>query len=316
MQSLEKPHEPKPPLIVILGPTAVGKTDVAISLAERLGGEIVSADSRQFYRGMDIGTAKPTAEQRARVPHHLIDVADPDQTWSLAVFQRAAHQAIQAIHARGHLPFLVGGTGQYVEAITSAWLVPRVAPEPDLRRILEVWAREIGTVGLHARLRVIDPEAAAQIDARNLRRMIRALEVIFRSGRKFSDQRQPGQPPYHVLQIGLTMPRPQLYTRIDARIDAMISAGLFQEVQALLEKGYSASLPAFSAIGYREMIACLRGEISLSEATVLMKRRTRQLVRRQANWFKIKDADVTWFVVGERVVDEVETFIKNWLKSR
>lgn len=316
MPSPEKALPSRLPLIVILGPTAVGKTEIAILLAERLGGEIISADSRQFYRGMDIGTAKPSAEQRSRVAHHLIDIADPHQTWSLAVFQRAAQQAIQAIYARGHLPFLVGGTGQYIEAITSAWQVPRVEPDPDLRRVLEAWSVEIGPAGLHARLSSLDPEAAAQINPRNLRRTIRALEVILRSGRKFSDQRKPGQPAYQVLQIGLTLPRSQLYARIDARIEAMIKAGLLEEVRALLEKGFPADLTAFSAIGYREMIACLRGEIDLTEAVAIMKRRTRQFVRHQANWFKTRDTDITWFLAENNVENAIEAFIRTWLKSR
>jgi len=316
MQSPEEHPASRPPLIVILGPTAVGKTEIAILLAERLKGEIVSADSRQFYRGMDIGTAKPNAEQRARVVHHLIDIADPDQTLSLGVFQRVAHQAIQGIHARGHLPFLVGGTGQYIEAITSAWQIPRVEPHPDLRRALENWGKEIGTGGLYERLRRLDPEAADQIDPRNLRRTVRALEVILRSGHKFSDQRKPGQPAYRLLKIGLTLPRPQLYARIDARIEAMINAGLLEEVQALLDKGYRPDLPAFSAIGYRELIAFLRGEITLQEAVAVMKRRTRQFVRHQANWFKTRDTDIIWFQVEEKIEDEIEAFIRNWLQSR
>lgn len=316
MPSSEQQSRFKPPLIVILGPTAVGKTETAIILAERLKGEIVSADSRQFYRGMDIGTAKPNAEQRSRVAHHLIDIADPDQTLSLGVFQRTAHQVIQTIHARGHLPFLVGGTGQYITAITSAWEVPRVEPDPDLRRALENWSKEIGPEGLYARLRSLDPVAADQIDPRNLRRTVRALEVILRSGCKFSDQRRLGNHPYHVLKIGLTLPRPQLYARIDARIEAMINAGLLDEVRSLLEKGYSPDLPAFSAIGYQEMIAYLQGEITLPEAVALMKRRTRQFVRRQANWFKSRDTDINWFQVDHNVVDDIETFIRVWLESR
>ncbi len=316
MQSPEEHPSPRPPLIVILGPTAVGKTEIAIILAERMKGEIVSADSRQFYRGMDIGTAKPSPEQRARVVHHLIDIADPDQTLSLGVFQKIVYQTVQNIHARGKLPFLVGGTGQYIAAITSAWQVPRVEPDPDLRRTLESWSKEIGADGIHTRLRSLDPDAAAQIDPRNLRRTIRALEVILRSGRRFSEQRKPGQPAYRLLKVGLTMPRPQLYARIDARIEAMVKAGLLEEVRSLLEKGYPPDLPAFSAIGYQEMIACLRGEITLSEAVTTMKRRTRQFVRRQANWFKTRDTDITWFQVETKVEDDIEAFIRTWLESR
>jgi tRNA dimethylallyltransferase len=300
------------PLVVILGPTAVGKTEVAIQLAERLRGEIVSADSRLFYRGMDIGTAKPTLAERARVPHHLVDVAEPDQVWSLALFQQEARAVIVDIHRRGRLPFVVGGTGQYIRAVTQGWEVPRVEPNLRLRSILEAWGREAGPDRLHARLATLDPQAARQIDPHNLRRTVRALEVILRTGRRFSEQRQRGISPYSLLQLGLTRPRPELYARIDARIDTMLEAGLVAEVQALLAKGYSSNLPPLSAIGYREVIAYLQGEASLEEAVALMKRRTRVFVRRQANWFKENDPDIRWFSVEPGVVDEIEAAIRAW----
>jgi len=246
--------------VVILGPTAVGKTEIAIQLAEGLNGEIVSADSRLFYRGMDIGTAKPTPEEQERIPHHLIDVADPDQILSLAEFQRLAHQAIGAIHTRGRLPFLVGGTGQYMRAVTEAWQIPPAVPDSRLRDALEHWAASIGPYGLHARLGVVDPQAAAQIDYRNLRRTVRALEVIFSTGRRFSDQRQKGDSPYQFYLLGLTRPRSELYLRIDARIEAMFTQGLIEEAQALLQKGYNPDLPTLSAIGYAEaIVACKPG---------------------------------------------------------
>ena len=216
---MPSPELSKSPLVVIIGPTAVGKTGLSIQLAERTGGEIVSADSRLFYRGMDIGTAKPTLADRARARHHLIDVADPDQVWSLALFQERARLAIEEIHARGRLPFLVGGTGQYVRAVTHGWQIPEVAPNPPLRLALESWAQEIGPHGLHARLARLDPEAAGNIDPRNLRRTVRALEVILTTGKRFSKQRRQGPPLYQTLTLGLTRPRPELYVRIDARID-------------------------------------------------------------------------------------------------
>jgi len=165
-------------LIVIVGPTAVGKTEASLQLAERLNGEIISADSRLFYRQMDIGTAKPSPQELARVPHHLVNVADPDEIWSLAMFQRAAHAAIADIQSRGHLPFLVGGTGQYIRAVTEEWELPEATPDHRLRKSLESWVEQIGPDGLHDRLAIIDPEAASHIDSRNLRRTIRALEVI------------------------------------------------------------------------------------------------------------------------------------------
>ena len=301
------------PLVVIVGPTAVGKTEIAVQLAERLDGEIVSADSRLFYRGMDIGTAKPTDYEQARVPHHLIDVADPDEVWSLVDFQGAARRAIAGIDMRQRLPFLVGGTGQYIRAVIEGWQVPPAAPDPRVREALESWAAEVGAQGLHTRLAVLDPVAAGQIDFRNIRRTVRALEVILRTGRRFSDQRRRGHSPYRSLLLGLTRPRSELYARIDSRIKTMLEAGLVLEVQTLLEKGYSPDLPTLSAIGYREMIDYLQGEISIEEAVVRMKRRTRQFVRRQANWFKEDDPAIRWFRVGSQSVVEMAAVIRDFL---
>jgi tRNA dimethylallyltransferase len=299
------------PLIVILGPTAVGKTEIALALAERLGGEIVSADSRLFYRGMDIGTAKPTLAARVRVPHHLIDVAEPDEVWSLAIFQQAARQAIVEIHRRGHLPFLVGGTGQYIRAVIEGWQSPPVQPAPRLRAALEAWAKEISPQKLHAGLALLDPQAAAQIDYRNLRRTVRALEVVFSTGRRFSEQRGRSLSPYRTLLLGLTRPRSELYARIDARIQAMVEAGLVGEVQSLLARGYSPALPALSAIGYREIVAHLQGKMTLEEAVTQMKRLTRIFVRRQANWFKESDPQIHWFRVGSQSIVEIEAKIRS-----
>jgi len=303
------------PLVVIMGPTAVGKTQVALQLAERLNGEIVSADSRLFYRGMDIGTAKPTQAERERVPHHLIDVANPDEVWSLTLFQQAARQAIDEIHLRRRLPFLVGGTGQYIRAVTEGWLPPAQQPDPRLRSTLEKWALEIGSSELHRRLAVLDAQAAAVIQPQNLRRTVRALEVIFCTGERFSAQRLRQASPYSLLQIGLNRPREELYRRIDARIDAMLAAGFQSEASSLLAQGYSSELPAFSAIGYRQMIAFVSGQMTMDEAVIEMKRLTRQFVRRQANWFKVTDPNIHWFQVGPGTVDEVEALIrasKNW----
>ena len=276
----------KPPLLLIVGPTAVGKTELAIRLAERLNGEIVSADSRLFYRGMDIGTAKPTPAEQARAPHHLIDVANPDETWSLAMFQQSAHEIIADIHARGRLPLLVGGTGQYVRAVTQGWTPPEVEPDDRLRLVLEKLAEERGKEWLYDRLKAVDPEAAAVIDLRNVRRTIRALEVILTTGHKFSAQRGQADLPYDLLTVGLKRPREELYARVDARIDAMFAAGLLDEVRALLAKGYSPELPSMSGIGYRECCQVLGGQMSEEQARVQMKRITRVFVRRQANWFK------------------------------
>ncbi|MFU8773481.1 MAG: tRNA (adenosine(37)-N6)-dimethylallyltransferase MiaA [Anaerolineales bacterium] len=306
------PERSARPVVVILGPTAVGKTEIAIQLAERLDGEIVSADSRLFYKGMDIGTAKPTREERARVPHHLVDVASPNETWSLGLFQRSASQVIAGIHARGRLPFLVGGTGQYLRAVIDGWVVPEVKPDYRLRKVLQEWADEIGGEGLHARLSYIDPDAAALVDYRNLRRTVRALEVIFKTGNRYSNQRQQRPPPYRVLQLGLNRPRDELYQRIDQRIDDMLEAGFVDEVRSLLEKGYSSKSAAFSAIGYREIAASINGDISLDEAVAQMRRVTRMFVRHQANWFKKNDPKIIWFQVCKGTIEEMEYVIRSW----
>ena len=303
------------PIVIIVGPTAVGKTEISIQLAERLDGEIISADSRLFYREMDIGTAKPSRDEMARVPHHLIDIADPDDVIGLSRFQKAARKTIQEVRARGRLPFLVGGTGQYVRAVIEDWDVPKVEPSPALRIALERWSESIGPEGLHQRLSVLDPRAAEAIDFRNLRRTIRALEVVLLTGEMFSAQKRRGRPLYHALLLGLNRPRTELYERVDGRVDAMIEAGLVKEVETLLKRGYSSDLPSLSAIGYREIIAHLQGRTSLEEAITLIKRSTRVLVRRQANWFKESDPDIHWFHPGPSIVDRMEVEIKGWLKE-
>jgi tRNA dimethylallyltransferase len=305
--------EGKKPLIAIIGPTAVGKTEVAIQLAGRLMGEIISADSRLFYRGMDIGTAKPTTAERAEVHHHLIDVADPDDIWSLAQFQAAAQDAIEKVYDHGKIPFLVGGTGQYFRAVTEGWVIPTVGPDPQLRTVLDHWATEVGPEGLHARLAVIDPPAAAQIDPRNLRRTIRALEVIFGTGQRFSVLRRRRAPKYALLTLGLWRPRPELYTRIDQRVETMIQSGFLAEVERLLAMGYSPDLPSLSAIGYLELCAVAAGKLTLDEAVTQIKRRTRQFVRRQANWFKMDDPNIHWFKVENGTVEEMESTIRQFL---
>lgn len=300
----------KPPLILIVGPTAVGKTEIAIQLAERLDGEIVSADSRLFYRGMDIGTAKPTAEERARVPHHLIDIADPGEVLSLAVFQQKAREAIAEIHARSKLPFLVGGTGQYIRAVIEGWTPPEVKPDEQLRETLERMKEERGIYWLYEKLKGMDPAAASKIDPRNYRRTIRALEVILTTGRKFSEQRSHSDSPYRLISIGLTRPREELYRRVDERIEAMFTNGFVDEVRRLLAQGYSPSLPSMSAIGYRECIGVVKGELSEEQAKVQIRRATRVYVRRQANWFKESDPNILWFKVEEGAVDEIEKNIR------
>jgi tRNA dimethylallyltransferase len=304
---------PKPPLVLIVGPTAVGKTELAIQLAQRLNGEIVSADSRLFYRGMHIGTAKPSAAELAQVRHHLIDVANPDETWSLAIFQEAAREAINDIHSHGKLPLLVGGTGQYIRAVTQGWTPPEVRPDPRLRSALEALAHEHGIYWLHDKLKILDAPAAEKIDARNVRRSIRALEVIFTTGQPFSTQRGVSDSPYRLVGVGLKRPRPELYERVDKRIEAMFENGLLNEVQNLLNKGYAADLPTMSAIGYRECVAVLRGEMTLEQAKTQIKRITRIFVRRQGNWFKEDDPEIRWFEMGPETLKDVEDYLRKGL---
>jgi len=306
----------KSPVILIVGPTAVGKTELAIRLAERMNGEIVSVDSRLFYRGMNIGTAKPSKEEMARVPHHLIDIVNPDETLSLAVFQEMAQEIIAGIHQRGRLPFLVGGTGQYIRAVTQGWSPPEVTPNTRLRDALERMKEEKGKEWLYEKLKLLDPEAAQAIDLRNVRRTIRALEVIFITGRKFSDQRGQGDSPYQLITIGLTRPREELYQRVDERIEKMFADGLLGEVRGLLARGYSPTLPSMSAIGYRECVSVAEGSMTLEQAKVEMRRLTRIFVRRQGNWFKASDPQIHWFhPASENVLDEIERLTRNLIKN-
>ncbi|MEN8241600.1 MAG: tRNA (adenosine(37)-N6)-dimethylallyltransferase MiaA [Chloroflexota bacterium] len=301
------------PLIIILGPTGIGKTAMAINLAKAINGEVVSADSRYFYRGMDIGTAKPSAEELDGIPHHLIDVADPDQSWSLGKFKREAIKIIDAIHTKEKIPLLVGGTGQYLRAITEGWVIPEIEADETLREILEAWAAEVGSDGLHQRLEVIDPIAAENILPGNLRRTIRALEVIFKTGERFSDQRRREAVPYKIFQVGLTMPREELYLRVEQRVDLMIKAGFVKEVADLLAKGYSPELSSMSAIGYRQMAEHLKGEITIDEAIEETKRVTKKFVRRQSNWFKASDPKINWFDLMQDQAGEIENAVKTFL---
>ncbi|MEI7848136.1 MAG: tRNA (adenosine(37)-N6)-dimethylallyltransferase MiaA [Chloroflexota bacterium] len=307
------PIDPRPPLIVIIGPTAVGKTTLAIQLAARLDGEIISADSRLFYRGMDIGTAKPTLEEMLQVPHHLINVANPDETWSLAIFQQKAREIINHLHELNKLPFLVGGTGQYIRAVTEGWTPPEVLPDPRLRSILESLATQYSPIWLHEKLRILDPISAERIDARNLRRTVRALEVIFTSGQTFSTQRGTSISDYRLITIGLKRPRPELYARIDERIENMFAQGLLGEVTKLLENGYTPDIPSMTAIGYRESIAVVQNKMTLDDAKVLIKRLTRIFVRRQGNWFKEEDPQIQWFDMNDDTFSAVEKYIRQSL---
>jgi tRNA dimethylallyltransferase len=305
---LEKTNNP---LVVIVGPTAVGKTRISIELAQRLNAEIVSADSRLLYHGMDIGTAKPNLEERKNIPHYLIDVAWPDDVWSVASYQKAAMEIIKDIQDRGKLPFLVGGTGQYIQAVIQGWTLPPQMPDTKMRAVLEQWAHEIGPEALYKKLQIIDPDAATHIQYQNIRRTVRALEVIFLTGKRFSTQRQKTGGFFNHITIGLMRPRPELYDLIDQRIEFMVKNGLIAETERLLDKGYAPNLSTLSAIGYHEMIAYKKNEITLEEAVVQMKRLTRQFVRRQANWFNKNDPEIHWFNIENDTVDKIEHLIQS-----
>jgi tRNA dimethylallyltransferase len=285
-------------LVAIVGPTATGKTALAIALARTLGGEIVGADSRQVYRHMDIGTAKPTPEERSLAPHHLIDVVDPDQEFSLAQYLELAVAALEDVWSRGKQPLLVGGSGQYVWALLEGWRVPRLPPPRKLRRELEERAARQGAGALHRELAQVDPEAAARIDPRNVRRVIRALEVYKATGCPISYWQEKGPPPWKTLILGLTCPRQVLYRRIDSRVDAMMEAGLVDEVRALLAMGYSPSLAALSGIGYKQVCQYLAGELDLATAVARIKTATHRLARQQYTWFRLDDGRIRWIDVS------------------
>lgn len=282
-------------LVAIVGPTATGKTTLAVHLAQTFGGEIVGADSRQVYRHLNIGTAKPTPEERALARHHLVDVVDPGQPFSLAQYLELAHAALEDIWGRGLLPFLVGGTGQYVWALLEGWQVPRVPPDLALRQALEERARREGYSALHEELASVDPAAAARIDPRNVRRVVRALEVYYRTGRPTSACQTRRPLDCQIIIIGLDCPRDELYRRIDQRVDAMMAAGLLDEVRGLLARGYSCDSPSMSGIGYKEICQHLAGELSLAKAVQRIKAGTHRLARMQNAWFRRDDQRIAWF---------------------
>jgi len=285
------------PLIVIVGPTAVGKTQLALRLGEELGGEVISADSRQIYRGMDIGTAKPTAEERRKVPHHLVDLIEPHEGFTLVQYQEMAYEAIDEVLSRGRLPFLVGGTGLYVKALVEGFTIPRVKPKMARRKALLKEAGERGAEALHARLKEVDPAAAARIDPRNVRRVVRALEVYEATGQPISRLQRKEPPPYRILKMGLTMERKALYQCIDERVDRMMEKGFLEEVKGLEEKGYGYDLPAMSGLGYKQLGLYLRGEADLAEAVRMIKSETRRFVRQQYKWFRLDDETIHWIEV-------------------
>ena len=305
----------KQPLVVIVGPTAVGKSNLALYLASNFDGEVVNGDSRQVYRGMEIGTAAPSKEVRTTIPHHLYGIVDPVDGFSLAQFIPLANQTIQEIHTRGKLPILVGGTGQYINGLVQGWTPARVPPNPILREQLVSKLADDGIAALIRRLEELDPLAAARVDTRNPRRIIRAIEVSEATG-STPIEVQHHIPPYNSFLIGLTTSsRTELHQRIDERVDQMIDEGWIPEVRTLIEHGYSRDLPALSSMGYRELIQYLIGELPIEEAVRLIKVSHHRLARNQYTWFKATDSRINWFIIGEGCKLEAKVALRGWLNT-
>lgn len=295
--------EQKPPLLVLIGPTAVGKTKLSIELAKRYNAEIISGDSMQVYKGMDIGTAKITTSEMEGIPHHLIDVCTPEQAYSVAQFQTQASQLIEDITARGKLPMIVGGTGLYIESLVFGYQFPESQSDEAFRNAMQQLADTEGVEVLFAKLQQVDPVSSSKLHANDVRRVIRALEVFHLTGVPASQQAtKQTQSPYNHCIIGLTMDRAKLYERINARVDLMMSQGLVDEVRRLISSGTPMSAVALQGIGYKEIVAFLQGQHSLEAATELLKRDTRRFAKRQLSWFRHMDS-ISW-VEAEQIMSQ------------
>ncbi|MBN1375538.1 MAG: tRNA (adenosine(37)-N6)-dimethylallyltransferase MiaA [Dehalococcoidia bacterium] len=302
-------------LIAFVGPTAVGKSSVAVSMAQSYGGEIINADSRQIYKYMDIGTAKPGIAERESVPHHILDIICPDELYSVALYQRTADEIIKSIQGSGKLPFLVGGSGQYVWSVIEGWQIPEVKPDLAYRQMLEQESERIGANGLYVRLKELDPVAASKILPGNMRRVIRALEIYKQTGIKPSVLQVKKGVSYPVLMIGLTAKRDRLYEMINRRAENMISAGFVEEVQNLLKMEYSPELPAMSSLGYKQIALYLSGELSLDEAVQNIKYETHRFARSQYAWFKLKDSRIHWFDINDDISSKINYTIQTFLET-
>ena len=307
-------------MIAIVGPTAVGKSELALHLAQYFPVEIISADSRQVYRYMDIGTNKPTSAERAAVPHHIIDVVEPDGDFSLAMYHQLAIEALKAIQQKSKLPLLVGGSGLYVWSLIEGWKIPQVPPDQKLRRQLEARAEQEDSQSLYRELQDIDPTAAEKINPSNIRRIIRALEIYHTTGQPPSHLQRKEAPGFSILTIGLTQERNELYRKIDWRVDKMIQRGLVEEVEQLLKKGYSPSLPSMSGIGYKQISQFLRGEMTLPQAIDKIKYETHRLARHQYAWFRLSDSRIHWFDMSGTegkasivILDKVKGFVEGFV---
>lgn len=286
----------KQPLIILTGPTAAGKTALSVQLAKRIGGEIVSADSMQVYRHMDIGSAKVTKEEMDGVPHHLIDVLEPSEDFNVVVFQEKAKAALKNIYQAGHIPILVGGTGFYIQALLYNIDFTENDGDMEYRKKLEKLAEDEGPKVLHDMLRLVDPESAKAIHQNNVKRVIRALEFYEKTGEKISlhnETERKKESPYAFSYYVLTMDRKRLYERIDRRIDKMLEDGLVEEVARLRDMGCRRDMVSMQGLGYKEILDYLNGDLSLEEAVCILKRDTRHFAKRQLTWFK-RERDVTW----------------------
>ena len=304
------------PLLALVGATGAGKSHLAVELAETLDGEVVNIDAYALYRGLDIGTAKVSPEIRQRLRHHLIDVADPDEPLTLARYLDAARAALADIWSRRKLPVLAGGSGQYLWALIEGWQVPRIPPDPALRQELEALAADSGPAAIHSRLAAIDPEAAARLDPLNARRVIRALEVVTRTGLPLSACQTRRPIDADVLILGLRLPREALYQRLDARVEAMFTAGLVEEVRRLRAAGYGDSSPVRGGVGYKEISAYLDGRYDLDEAVRRTKNANHRLVRRQGAWFKENDARIHWLDAAPDPGAAAIDLVRDWRRSR
>jgi tRNA dimethylallyltransferase len=303
-------------LVAIVGATATGKSDAALAVAEALRGEVLSIDAYQAYRGMDIGTAKISRAVRARVPHHLIDIAEPSEPLSLARFLDAAHEVLEDVWSRGRLPVLAGGSGQYVWALIEGWQVPRVEPDAALRAELETLAHTEGASALVRRLAELDPEAASRLDPDNIRRLIRAIEVVSSTGRSLAACQTRVPIDADVLVLGLRCDRETLYARLDARTDSMFEAGFVDEVRRMREAGFGESQPVRGGVGYKEVSAYLDGDYDLDEAIRRMKFANHRLVRRQGAWFRENDPRIRWLEGGADAPAACTEAVCAWVSGR
>jgi len=304
-------------IVALVGPTAVGKTELSLQLAQDLGGEIISADSMQIYKGMDIGTAKASTQEQELIPHHMLDIVDPEEDFSVADYQEQVDELIPEIVERNNLPMLVGGTGLYVKSLIEGFIFPDMETDWDLRDRLEEEAEEHGTEHVHDKLKEIDPKLADKLHPNDLRRVIRGIEVYRKTGKTsthFKEKAKERPPRYQAVKIGLTRDREKLYERINKRVDLMMEEGLLEEVKDLYESGCDLELKSMQALGYKQLINHFEGEYDLEEAIRLIKRDTRHFAKRQLNWFS-RDDEIIWFDVGDYDFEELVDAVKEEIRK-